>query len=94
MIAHRAYRDIQRCEEKYGEAWQEYKRRVPWLFIPVRNRILFVMLGILFGESRRHELYKKNNANIQCDIVRLLNVEYGLDNLGCDRCTTDHRPLL
>ncbi|KAI9840516.1 MAG: C-24(28) sterol reductase [Sclerophora amabilis] len=34
MIGHRAYRDIQRCEEKYGESWQEYKRRVPYLFIP------------------------------------------------------------
>ncbi|KAI9819822.1 MAG: C-24(28) sterol reductase [Thelocarpon impressellum] len=34
MIAHRALRDIQRCEAKYGEAWKEYKRRVPYLFIP------------------------------------------------------------
>ncbi|KAI9759377.1 MAG: C-24(28) sterol reductase [Chaenotheca gracillima] len=34
MIAHRAYRDIQRCEEKYGDAWREYTRRVPYLFIP------------------------------------------------------------
>ncbi|KAL9627497.1 MAG: hypothetical protein Q9164_007592, partial [Protoblastenia rupestris] len=35
MITHRALRDIQRCEEKYGKDWQEYKRRVPYLFIPV-----------------------------------------------------------
>ncbi|KAI9684706.1 MAG: C-24(28) sterol reductase [Trizodia sp. TS-e1964] len=34
MISHRALRDVQRCEAKYGEAWQEYKRRVPYLFIP------------------------------------------------------------
>ncbi|KZF20723.1 delta(24(24(1)))-sterol reductase [Xylona heveae TC161] len=34
MIIHRATRDIQRCEAKYGEAWQEYKRQVPYLFIP------------------------------------------------------------
>lgn len=34
MISHRAYRDIQKCEGKYGEAWQEYKRQVPYLFIP------------------------------------------------------------
>ncbi|KAF4548541.1 Delta(24(24(1)))-sterol reductase-like protein [Elsinoe fawcettii] len=34
MITHRAYRDIQRCKEKYGEAWKEYERRVPYLFIP------------------------------------------------------------
>lgn len=35
MIAHRAYRDIQRCREKYGDAWKEYERQVPYLFIPV-----------------------------------------------------------
>ncbi|KAL8850922.1 MAG: hypothetical protein Q9221_004122 [Calogaya cf. arnoldii] len=34
MISHRAYRDIQKCEAKYGEAWEEYKRQVPYLFIP------------------------------------------------------------
>lgn len=39
MIVHRAYRDIQRCKEKYGEAWVEYERRVPYLFIPVSGRI-------------------------------------------------------
>jgi delta24(24(1))-sterol reductase len=35
MIIHRARRDIQRCRERYGEAWREYERRVPKLFIPV-----------------------------------------------------------
>ncbi|OAA57702.1 Delta(24(24(1)))-sterol reductase [Cordyceps fumosorosea ARSEF 2679] len=34
MIAHRASRDIHRCRQKYGEAWLEYERRVPYLFIP------------------------------------------------------------
>jgi delta24(24(1))-sterol reductase len=38
MIIHRAYRDIQRCREKYGDAWKEYERRVPYLFIPVSDR--------------------------------------------------------
>lgn len=37
MIAHRAYRDIERCREKYGEAWKEYERQVPYLFIPVSS---------------------------------------------------------
>ncbi|RAK99546.1 c-24(28) sterol reductase [Aspergillus ibericus CBS 121593] len=35
MIIHRAHRDIERCRERYGEAWREYERRVPYLFIPV-----------------------------------------------------------
>jgi delta24(24(1))-sterol reductase len=35
MIAHRAQRDITRCQKKYGPAWVEYTRQVPWLFIPV-----------------------------------------------------------
>ncbi|SPQ21980.1 55fbf3ed-6680-4ac1-9533-52ab4615a1c0 [Thermothielavioides terrestris] len=34
MIAHRAWRDITRCREKYGDAWREYERQVPYLFIP------------------------------------------------------------
>ncbi len=35
MITHRARRDLRRCRAKYGSAWLEYKRRVPYLFIPV-----------------------------------------------------------
>ena len=35
MIIHRAVRDIQRCRIKYGEAWREYEKRVPYLFVPV-----------------------------------------------------------
>ncbi|KAK5728028.1 C-24(28) sterol reductase [Elasticomyces elasticus] len=34
MIVHRAWRDVQRCREKYGDAWKEYERRTPYLFIP------------------------------------------------------------
>lgn len=42
MIVHRAIRDIQRCREKYGKAWEQYERQVPYLFIPVS--VLFLTL--------------------------------------------------
>ena len=35
MILHRVERDVHRCSLKYGEDWEEYKRQVPALFIPV-----------------------------------------------------------
>ena len=35
MILHRAYRDNQRCQERYGEAWTRYREQVPYIFIPV-----------------------------------------------------------
>ena len=38
MIVHRAWRDITRCREKYGKAWEEYERRVPYIFIPVSEK--------------------------------------------------------
>lgn len=34
MIIHRASRDISRCREKYGDAWTQYEKQVPYLFIP------------------------------------------------------------
>ena len=39
MIIHRAIRDIQKCRAKYGKAWEEYERQVPYLFIPVSPTI-------------------------------------------------------
>lgn len=34
MIIHRAIRDIERCRHNYGEAWTEYEKMVPYLFVP------------------------------------------------------------
>eukprot|EP00597_Dinobryon_sp_UTEXLB2267_P006845 CAMPEP_0170083680 /NCGR_PEP_ID=MMETSP0019_2-20121128/19054_1 /TAXON_ID=98059 /ORGANISM="Dinobryon sp., Strain UTEXLB2267" /LENGTH=390 /DNA_ID=CAMNT_0010299365 /DNA_START=228 /DNA_END=1400 /DNA_ORIENTATION=+ len=34
LLIHRAIRDDGMCHEKYGDDWLEYKRRVPYLFIP------------------------------------------------------------
>ncbi|KHN97507.1 Ergosterol biosynthesis ERG4/ERG24 [Metarhizium album ARSEF 1941] len=34
MIIHRAMRDIERCRRKYGHAWRQHEKGVPYLFIP------------------------------------------------------------
>jgi 7-dehydrocholesterol reductase len=34
LLAHRCIRDEKRLEVKYGDAWVEYCKRVPWRFIP------------------------------------------------------------
>lgn len=34
LLVHRAIRDDEMCHEKYGDDWLEYKRRVPYMFIP------------------------------------------------------------
>ena len=44
MIVHRALRDVERCRIKYGKAWEEYERRVPYIFIPVSFLDLMVMV--------------------------------------------------
>lgn len=48
MVIHRASRDIRRCRERYGEAWFEYERRVPYLFIPVSFH-LYLSFAICHG---------------------------------------------
>lgn len=35
MIAHRTQRDITKCRHKYGKAWEQYEKEVPYLFVPV-----------------------------------------------------------
>lgn len=49
MIIHRARRDIERCRKVYGEAWAEYERRVPYLFIPVSNPSAYLSARANFG---------------------------------------------
>jgi len=34
LLIHRAIRDDHFCQEKYGKGWDEYKKRVPSVFIP------------------------------------------------------------
>ncbi len=34
LLTHRALRDDERCARKYGPAWDEYRKRVPWRMLP------------------------------------------------------------
>lgn len=34
LLVHRCYRDEHRCRNKYGQAWEEYCRRVPYRLLP------------------------------------------------------------
>lgn len=34
LLTHRAFRDDLKCRNKYGLAWEEYCKRVPWKIIP------------------------------------------------------------
>ncbi|KAF2752267.1 hypothetical protein M011DRAFT_393156 [Sporormia fimetaria CBS 119925] len=56
MILHRANRDIKKCRERYGEAWEEYTRQVPYLFIPVSQ------LQLLY------DLRTSTDPSVVCDL--------------------------
>ena len=34
LLVHREMRDSEKCANKYGAAWEEYKRAVPWRIVP------------------------------------------------------------
>ena len=34
LLVHRSLRDDHFCSAKYGADWKEYKKRVPYLFVP------------------------------------------------------------
>jgi len=34
LLIHRAGRDDHFCSQKYGDAWKEYKKKVPYMFLP------------------------------------------------------------
>ncbi|KAJ3084326.1 C-24(28) sterol reductase [Quaeritorhiza haematococci] len=34
VLVHRVTRDMERCKKKYGADWDDYCKRVPWIFVP------------------------------------------------------------
>lgn len=51
MILHRAHRDNERCQDRYGDAWTEYRRQVPYLFIPASAIPSLLSLSLLIDFS-------------------------------------------
>jgi Delta24(24(1))-sterol reductase len=39
MILHRTRRDVNKCRNKYGEAWEKYEKAVPYLYVPVSTSV-------------------------------------------------------
>jgi delta24(24(1))-sterol reductase len=65
MIIHRALRDIERCRENYGEAWTEYEKMVPYLFIPVSSLIhTFAKMHML---TLRYSMFSKRTSKSWID---------------------------
>ncbi len=63
MIVHRARRDINRCRQKYGEDWDHYCKKVPWLFIP------FVFLNKL-SNKYKHGKQNRPAPLLAVDLLR------------------------
>lgn len=62
-------RDIRRCKAKYKEAWVEYEKRVPYLFIPV-SRIELKKLCFLFLRATRKLIWLEyNSMSFKCSRV-------------------------
>ena len=36
LLTHRAYRDDTKCSEKYANQWENYKKRVPYVYVPFK----------------------------------------------------------
>ncbi|KAH0387263.1 C-24(28) sterol reductase, partial [Aureobasidium melanogenum] len=62
MIVHRAIRDIQKCRAKYGDAWIEYEKRVPWLFIPYV--VTYGHSQLKTGHPVRSAIHKQLNGRL------------------------------
>lgn len=57
MIIHRATRDIERCRRKYGAAWTQYEKEVPYLFFPVSLEIRCDQNEFQVISANNHEVY-------------------------------------
>lgn len=72
MITHRAMRDIEKCRAKYGEAWTQYEKEVPYLLIPVS--LLSFLKTIYTNISVVRHLSIDASDDKRCHLVPLSNV--------------------
>ena len=86
MIIHRARRDISKCEKVYGKAWEEYTRRVPYLFIPVSDSSFRVVAALLTSHTGRllNQFLSTLHSLLGHFLFTSCILLYFLDSLGDD----------
>lgn len=62
LLTHRAYRDDTKCQLKYGNLWNEYCIRVPYVYVPFNPvDVIFRTLGkTLYRLTNEEEKMKIN----------------------------------
>lgn len=103
MIAHRAWRDISRCREKYGEAWREYERQVPYLFIPVSISVCPLCLPSRAGcgltrwavchLSCSNSLFQVSEQKLRIRNLACLHIGW-VEWMGVEKLETERRGIL
>ena len=58
LLTHRAFRDDSKCRQKYKATWDQYLKRVPYIFVPFKpiDYILNGMGKILYTLTNKDDV--------------------------------------
>jgi hypothetical protein len=65
LLTHRAYRDDTKCREKYGQMWNKYCERVPFVYVPFGpvDKILTTLGSVLYNLTNKEDMNKNKNKS-------------------------------